>query len=173
MPMTDALPPPGVRFPRVVIQFCTQCKWMLRAAYVGFLSFLASFLPLSLFLPSFLPLFIFFLHPSFIHPSSIPPSSIHPSSLLPSPPIQLTSPVRARAPLHVPHLPRRSLPPALHRRHIHRHRPRRPLVAAPDPVGQEARRRLPRDQGAQEAREGRGRAGEGPGTRRSGRGRTV
>ncbi|QPH01236.1 hypothetical protein C2857_005435 [Epichloe festucae Fl1] len=31
--MTDAHPPPGTRFPRVVIQFCTQCKWMLRAAY--------------------------------------------------------------------------------------------------------------------------------------------
>jgi predicted Rdx family selenoprotein len=22
-------------FPRVTIQFCTQCKWMLRAAYVS------------------------------------------------------------------------------------------------------------------------------------------
>lgn len=24
----------GIRLPRVSIQFCTQCKWMLRAAYV-------------------------------------------------------------------------------------------------------------------------------------------
>ncbi|TWU73624.1 hypothetical protein ED733_002382 [Metarhizium rileyi] len=23
----------GIRFPRMTIQFCTQCKWMLRAAY--------------------------------------------------------------------------------------------------------------------------------------------
>ncbi|KAG5983352.1 hypothetical protein E4U55_000144 [Claviceps digitariae] len=25
--------PPEERFPRVTIQFCTQCRWMLRAAY--------------------------------------------------------------------------------------------------------------------------------------------
>ncbi|KPM37286.1 hypothetical protein AK830_g9263 [Neonectria ditissima] len=27
--------PPGYPLPRVTIQFCTQCKWMLRAAYTG------------------------------------------------------------------------------------------------------------------------------------------
>lgn len=27
--------PPGCPLPRVTIQFCTQCKWMLRAAYVS------------------------------------------------------------------------------------------------------------------------------------------
>jgi hypothetical protein len=26
--------PTGCLLPRVTIQFCTQCKWMLRAAYV-------------------------------------------------------------------------------------------------------------------------------------------
>lgn len=35
----------GMKLPRVSIQFCTQCKWMLRAAYVCFflLSFVACF----------------------------------------------------------------------------------------------------------------------------------
>lgn len=32
-----------VLLPRVTIKFCTQCKWMLRAAYVGFLTFLIPF----------------------------------------------------------------------------------------------------------------------------------
>ncbi|KAF8422434.1 Rdx family-domain-containing protein [Tirmania nivea] len=25
--------PPGVKYPHITIQYCTQCKWMLRAAY--------------------------------------------------------------------------------------------------------------------------------------------
>ena len=34
----------GIKLPRVSIQFCTQCKWMLRAAYVCvFFSFFLSF----------------------------------------------------------------------------------------------------------------------------------
>jgi hypothetical protein len=32
----ESLPPP---LPRVTIQFCTQCKWMLRAAYVSSIQF--------------------------------------------------------------------------------------------------------------------------------------
>jgi predicted Rdx family selenoprotein len=28
----------GTALPRITIQFCTQCKWMLRAAYVSLLT---------------------------------------------------------------------------------------------------------------------------------------
>ncbi|CAM1505386.1 Fc.00g110230.m01.CDS01 [Cosmosporella sp. VM-42] len=33
MAETAVAVPPGCPLPRVTIQFCTQCKWMLRAAY--------------------------------------------------------------------------------------------------------------------------------------------
>lgn len=54
---TDKIALANVHLPRISIQFCTQCRWMLRAAYVrGYLSFL-SFLTYhirGLFVGSFL-----------------------------------------------------------------------------------------------------------------------
>ncbi len=32
---TQTTPPLNVVLPRIAIQFCTQCRWMLRAAYVS------------------------------------------------------------------------------------------------------------------------------------------
>ena len=50
----------AVALPRVAITFCTQCHWMLRAAYVRRTSFFYFLLDtLSLYLHIFLPCFLF------------------------------------------------------------------------------------------------------------------
>lgn len=89
---------------------------------------------------------------------------------------ELTQPttVRPRTPLHILPLPRRSRPPALHRRNLHRHNPpplpNLNLINFPlfinhssfrpvhNPLGPQNRRRLPRNKGAQAPRQGRDRS---------------
>ncbi len=118
-------------------------------------------------------------------PSSICPSLVHLHPLL------VTNPdpaVRPRTPLHLLHRPRRSRPAARHRRRVcrrdHHHHHHHIIISSSSssrhdnccschdqedpPLGPQARRRVPRDQGAQAAGAGRDCAGEGSGACGSG-----
>src|SRR4051794_1839509 len=75
--------------PRVTIQFCTQCKWLLRAAYVR----PHPLLPLS---PTTTVPYMYLEHTSDVTPPA----------------------VRTRTPLHILRLPRRSSTTAIYRRDL-------------------------------------------------------
>ena len=121
------------RLPRITIQFCTQCKWMLRAAYVSLLPPTPRYFPPTSHHVEYM-LSLKAMPPSDTkHPSShLTPSPSHPPlpPLLTSPALinylPTTTPVRPRTPLHILALPRRGLPPARHRRRFcrrhHHHR---------------------------------------------------
>lgn len=194
--------------PRITIQFCTQCKWMLRAAYVRFHILLLfihmlyyyycpPFLSLSLSLSSrsfwYIRTFVLYwelvAEKSQLNPMNFPRLSssatsskhIYNANKKKSKINTLTyiKKVRPRAPLHILPLPRRSRPPALHRRNLHRHNPhtssncfffsfRTPVNQIHHSLESQNRPRLPRDQGAQAPRQGRHWAREGFGPRWSG-----
>jgi len=145
----------NVALPRVTIQFCTQCKWMLRAAYVGSNSPPPSFSPFRKKLATL------------IIPKKKKNLSTHVG----------TQTVRTRTPLHLLHLPRRSLPPTFHWWYLcHLYHPpstRDTIYRDPDinpdhsTLGPENRRRLPRNQRAQASGEGHHPAGPRPRPRRS------
>lgn len=127
-----------ILLPRVTIQFCTQCKWLLRAAYVRCFFFLVLSVPrqtYTIFSPFLVP-FSFSYFPNSLLLRSPGPQSLHPiCTPMPVPPpyppaIPLPPPLLSPSPIHTPlphpypHTP--SIPPfrsPIPHPHNHPHKP--------------------------------------------------
>lgn len=99
-----------ILLPRVTIQFCTQCKWLLRAAYVRCFSFLVLSVPRQTYTTS--PLFrVAFSFSRF--PNSSAPAPRSPLLLRPPGPLQCPPPA-PRPHAHPPFTPAPLLPPPIY-----------------------------------------------------------
>lgn len=105
-----------ILLPRVTIQFCTQCKWLLRAAYVRCFFFLVLSVPrqtYTIFSPFRVP-FSFSYFPNSLLLRSPGPQSLHPiCTPMPVPPHTTRHTPPTSVPLPLPHLypPPPSIPP--------------------------------------------------------------